>query len=152
MKLEKVSAFAELVSSVAIVITLVYLAVQTQQNTRALQANARQASLEVELGIILKVIDKPILYQGPPLELPNSNYTHQELIQIAAYNVAMFRTRESYWIQHRNGALDSEIWESYRSVLIHDIREEKQVRWVWDIFSDQFNPEFVKEVNSYLVY
>ena len=102
--------------------------------------------------MILKVIDKPILYQGPPLELPNSNYTHQELIQIAAYNVAMFRTRESYWIQHRNGALDSEIWESYRSVLIHDIREEKQVRWVWDIFSDQFNPEFVKEVNSYLVY
>lgn len=150
MKLEKISALAELVSSIAIVITLVYLAVQTHQNTRALQANARQASLDAELGLILKVIDNPILYEGPPLELPDTKYTEQEWIQIVAYNVALFRTRESYWIQYKNGALDSEIWDSYRSVLARDIREEEQIRWVWDLFSNQFNPEFVKEVNTYL--
>lgn len=150
MKLEKLSALAELVSSIAIVITLVYLAVQTQQNTRALQANARQASLESELEMIYKIIDHPFLYQGPPLVFPNTNYSQQELSQIAAFNVAMFRTRESYWIQYRNGALDSEIWESYRSVLAHEIRTEERLRWTWSLFSEQFNPEFVEEVNTYL--
>ena len=150
MKLEKLSALAELVSSIAIVITLVYLAVQTQQNTRALQANARQASLESELELIYKIIDHPVLYQGPVLEFPNTNYSEQELRQIAAFNVAMFRTRENYWIQYRNGALDPETWESYRSVLVNEIGTEKRMRWTWSMFSSQFNPDFVREVNTYL--
>ena len=150
MKLEKISAVAELVSSVAIVATLAYLAVQTQQNTQALQANARQASLDSELALLLEVVDKPILYQAPPLNLPNTNLSDLELNQIAAYNVAMLRTRESYWLQYKSGALDEELWESYRSVIVRDIREVARVRQVWEIFSDQFDPEFVEEVNSYL--
>ena len=120
MKLEKISAVAELVSSVAIVVTLAYLAVQTQQNTRALQANARQASLDSELALLLEVVDKPILYQAPPLNLPNTNLSDLELNQIAAFNLAMLRTRESYWLQYKSGALDEELWESYRSVIVQE--------------------------------
>jgi hypothetical protein len=45
MKIEKLAAIGELVSSVAIVSTLVYLAVQTQQTNSALIGNSRQATL-----------------------------------------------------------------------------------------------------------
>jgi len=150
MKLERLSAWAELVSSVAIVATLAYLAVQTQQNTEALQASARQASLDTEIGLIMEIINDPILYDGELLELSDKSYTNDELIKISAYGVAFFRTRENYWLQYRSGALDRETWESYRSVLVDVIGRTERYRKVWSMFSNQFDPGFVAELNSYL--
>lgn len=42
MKLEKAAAIAEIVGSIAIVATLIYLTVQTKQSTNALLATSRQ--------------------------------------------------------------------------------------------------------------
>ena len=150
MRLERLSATAELVSSVAIVLTLGYLAVQTQQNTKALQANARQASLDSELGLIYMILEHPVLYTGPMLELSDRDYTETELIQIMAGEVAMLRTRENYWMQYQAGALDAATWESYRSVTIDSIRQYERSRQVWGLFKSQFDPRFADEVDSYL--
>lgn len=49
MKIERLAAIAEIVSSIAIVVTLGYLAVQTQQNTAAIVSNSRQQTLDAEL-------------------------------------------------------------------------------------------------------
>jgi hypothetical protein len=45
MKFEKVAPIAELLSSIAVVITLVYLAIQTRQTNEALLANSHQATV-----------------------------------------------------------------------------------------------------------
>ena len=64
MKIEKLSAIAELISSVAVVVTLVYLAVHTQQNTTAIQASIRQAMLTDDRELFLSQIEFPIVVTG----------------------------------------------------------------------------------------
>ena len=55
------SAIAELVSSIAILATLAYLAIQTQQNTQALQASVRQSMLTEDRELLYKQMDYPFM-------------------------------------------------------------------------------------------
>ena len=45
MTLEQYAYLAEIIGVIAIVVTLIYLAVQTKQNTAAVQSSVRQAML-----------------------------------------------------------------------------------------------------------
>ena len=156
----KWAAIAEILSAVAIVVTLLYLAdqtrqlrAQTEQNTEALQANARQASLDQELELIYKAIEYPVVYRGTTtamLELSFGDYTDEDLIRMMLWEIATIRTREGYWRQFKEGALNREVWESYRSVLVARIKGREQTQQAWDFYSGQFDPEFAAEVNSYL--
>ena len=103
----KWSAIAEIIGAIAIVITLVYLsvqtrmlAVQTEQNTAALQANARQAALDTELGLIYQVLERPCLLIGPRLEKSESGLSEDQLAERVLINVANFRIRETFWLQY----------------------------------------------------
>ena len=156
----KWASIAEILSAVAIVVTLLYLAdqtnqlrAQTAQNTEALQAGARQASLDSELGLLYKAIEYPALYirpDGPRLELSEPGLTEVDLARIALWEIATIRTRENYWLQYQDGALDLETWESYRSVLVNRIQRSERTRKVWEFYFGQFDPAFAEEVNSYI--
>ena len=59
MRLEKIAAIAEIVSSIAIVVTLIYLSIQIQQTNSALLANSRQEIMTAEMGFISTIISNP---------------------------------------------------------------------------------------------
>jgi hypothetical protein len=59
MKLEKIVPLAELVSSIAVVITLIYLTIQTQQTHDALLASSRQATLATDVTLIAALVQNP---------------------------------------------------------------------------------------------
>ncbi len=61
MNWTKASAVAEILSSVAILITLVYLVVEIQQNAEATQADTRQAVLASDQQFLELLIDSPEL-------------------------------------------------------------------------------------------
>ena len=96
MKLEKLSALAELVSAIAIVVTLGYLAIQTQQNTAAVQASVRQAMLADDMGIIRMQLDYPRLLTG---RSGDADLSEDELVRLNASLLGLFRTRENQWLQ-----------------------------------------------------
>ena len=64
MKLEKLFALAELASSIAVVVTLVFLTVQVRQNTDALNAQSRQSVLTAAQSELFKIIDHPDMVEG----------------------------------------------------------------------------------------
>ncbi len=53
MNWTKLSAISEILSSVAILVTLIYLAIQTQQNADATQADTRQAILAADQQFLM---------------------------------------------------------------------------------------------------
>ena len=64
MKLERLSAMAELVSSVAIVVTLVYLTMEVRQNTEAQHAQSRQSILSSSQAELFVIMDHPDVLRG----------------------------------------------------------------------------------------
>jgi len=106
----KLSSIAEIISSIAIVITLVYLAIQTSQNTSAIQASSRQESLNNELWYLEIQINNPWMIRGTD---EDKNLSKDQINQLRNMSIALFRMRENLFFQYKNGVIDKESWQSY---------------------------------------
>lgn len=147
MKLEKLSALAELVSSVAIVLTLGYLAVQTRQNTLAIQATVRQAMLTEDRELLFKQMEYPFV----SLRYPTEELTVEQQIQLDSWTLVFFRARENHWLQYQNGVIDEATWVAYRQPL-YNLLAREYYRALWREYSERgdFDLGFVEQVNGFL--
>ena len=142
MKLEKLSALAEFVSSIAILVTLVYLAVQTQQTNTALNASSREATMMADVTMLAAAVEHPELN----VNLEKEEVTELEYEQLEIFLAAFLRIREYAWYQYQSGILDEVTWRSYLSTAARLIGSP-QGRKIWKTHSLEMNPEFVQEVN-----
>jgi hypothetical protein len=149
MKLEKLSAIAELVSSAAIVVTLGYLAIQTQQNTTAIQASVRQAMLAEDRELLHLQISYPHL-QEILLAKPGT-LTDEDKIVVSAFLTSFVRSRENQWLQYQNGVIDQATWNSYRQpirwVLSYEVTRPW---WTARLSTGEFDEQFVANVRDFL--
>lgn len=148
MKLEKVAPVAEIISSVAIVVTLLYLSVQTQQTNDALIANSRQATLMADMTLISTLVSNPDVVANA--QRPLNDLTPTEDGQVANAFAGLLRSREFAWLQYRTGILDGPTFDSYMETLIRLIREYDGFKYYWEYFSRYTNPDFTNYVNSKL--
>lgn len=141
----KLSSIAEIISSIAIVITLVYLAIQTSQNTSAIQASSRQESLNNELWYLEIQINNPWMIHRPG---EDKNLNNDQIKQLNNMFIALFRMRENLFFQYKNGVIDKESWESYQTTFVGFLKNYPSMRHVWDSISSSFNKEFVDTINN----
>ena len=148
MKLEKLSSLAELVSAIAIVVTLGYLVIETQQNTVAVQASVRQAMLENDLELIRMIVDYPIVFTG---RTGDAELSDEELVRLHGNVLALVRVRETHWLQYQNGVLDERTWRTYQSAIPAVLSTEFMRSW-WRNRSalGRFDEGFVADVDKLL--
>lgn len=116
---EAIGATAELLGAVAVVVSLVYLALQLRTNTRALRANAswdaefvfaqRNERLSRDpdaLALIQKGMD-------PGTEL--DSLTELERSQLFLDSLSLLQTIQAQYFMWKSGSLPDEVW-AYRSV------------------------------------
>jgi len=109
MKLEKVAAIAEVVSSIAVLVTLIYLSVQTRQNTEALLAVSRQATLQGEMTALSTLVTYPVDFPSAD----DADWSAEQELRFEALLIQTLRVREFAWFQYRGGTLDEATWQSY---------------------------------------
>ena len=143
----KFSAISEIVSSLAILITLAYLAIQTSQNTAAIQSSARQESLNNELWYLEMQINYPYLIGSSE---GYSNLDPEQIKQLGNMYIALFRMRENLYLQYMNGVIDSETWDSYQSTFVRFLDNVPSMRNSWNMLEPSFNSEFVNAINKEL--
>ena len=148
MKLEKVSAIAELISAIAILVTLGYLAVETQQNTNAVMAGVRQAMLAEDRELLFQQMEYPFV---APALYGAKQLTDEEKVQLQSWLVVFVRGRENQWLQYQYGVLDKTTWEAYRTPLRYVLLYEP-AKSFWRIRSNrgEFAQGFVEDVNQFL--
>ena len=90
----KWSSIAEILSAIAIVVTLLYLAVQTEQNTAALRSQSRQGLLESALQ------ELPVWIEYPDLTAAiidnEKELTLNEKIQLDALMILALSRRKDF--------------------------------------------------------
>ena len=136
MRLEKTAASADIVSSVAIVVTLAFLtmqtremAMQTEQTNSALNANSRATTMTADVNLLLAGYDSS---------------SGDESRWFAAF----FRIREFAWFQYQSGILDHTAWESYVSPVANGMMDDSAVLSWWEANSTSLDPEFVAAINQ----
>ena len=145
MNWTKASAIAEILSSIAILVTLAYLTVEIHQNTATLQATSRQAVLEAEVTHLGHVIADPRLW----LNQLNPNMTDAEKVQLSAYLISLMRNLEFSWFQYQSGALDATTWEAYEGIIAGTLSYSESRKW-WGFYdsTSAFDPNFTAHVNQ----
>ncbi len=110
MNITKVAAWSEIVSSIAVLATLVYLALQMQQNTAAVRADTRQAMIAADIGVLSLYVDNPDLWLDGMHE---RTLTPEDKVRLHMATTLFLRTREHNWFQYQNGVLDEVTFASY---------------------------------------
>lgn len=142
------SAISEMLSAVAILATLIYLAIQTKQNAKAVQASTRQEILASDQQFLMFAASNP--------EIESIRYKAQlsdeEKIRLGFFLTTFVRIRENNWLQYKNGVLDGATWDTYRRSIIAVFGPASARNW-WRHYSSSgmYHPEFISEVNDTLV-
>ena len=151
MNWTKLSAIAEVVSSGAILVTLIYLALQnqhiaaqTQQNTQALQASTRESVLANAANILSFPINDPetwLLSVKPEL-------SSGERVRLSAYLfLSIGEHARISWRQYQEGALDEAGWLAVEGPAVSEISTVQGRKW-WTYFSAEFEESFRDQMNS----
>jgi hypothetical protein len=117
MNWEAISAIGEVVGAIAVVVTLIYLAVQVRRGTSATQAASIQAAAATDHEFLLTLGSDPVTaqlwatYLAAPDTLPEDQKMQGHLLM-----ASLLRRLENIQIQNRLGTLSSEGWESRQNI------------------------------------
>ena len=106
-KLSAWASFAEIVSGIAVVVTLVLLIVEVQENTETIRTAAQQEAASIGSGGFQSVAEGNMVdifarqIAGEPL-------SPAEAIRVSAFSAWALRTLESQHLVHESGNLDAE--------------------------------------------
>ena len=144
MNWTKASAIAEILSSVAILATLVYLAIEIRQNTATLEATSQQAQLDTNYQTLFAAINDPALW----LSRVKANLTEEESVKLSAYLIAVTIRGQVAWQQYQAGALDANGWIAAREAVLGNLQYTQSRKW-WDYMADGFlDPAFQNEISA----
>jgi hypothetical protein len=158
MTITQLGALGEFIGSIAVLLTLIYLAVQIRQNTRSLDENrslamAEAAQARTDLGVRL------LLAAGGPhyaeiLQAGTSNdLDPAQEGRVTQFYTAYMRHMENLYYQHRQGFLDDYHSEQLPYLVTLMFIESGFFEVYWERVAQNarngtgvFNPEFVEYV------
>ncbi|MEM9620900.1 MAG: hypothetical protein AAF993_04575 [Pseudomonadota bacterium] len=150
MSIQDLGSLGELIAALATILTLIYLAIQVRQNTRALKASTFQSiSSELIQNVqpVLMTPDMASIY-AKSLNEPDS-LSPAEVIKMQAMYMANFRRLESTFVQSELGSIDRAFVEGPELSLLAVINTQNGRAW-WESANALFYPPFVKHVESQL--
>jgi hypothetical protein len=147
MTLTDLANIGEAVGGIAVVITLIYLAVQIRQNTRMMRAaahhSANQLAVEINLALGTDPRVSEVLLLGSK-DLSGLDPTQSLMFHLLMRSI--FSGAEDFYIQTREGLLNADMWES-RKHSMHQYLLRPGIDAWWTENQSLFSNDFVDELN-----
>jgi hypothetical protein len=139
---ELLGNYGEFVGAIAVVVTLIYLAMQIRQNTNALRMNAASERLERDYEIVLPLIEDR---QFAEIWLKGGDQL-QELDAVDQQRVFFFERRAiTLWnhiYQLRNqGLLPDHSWHE-QIWIMQNIGRRQAIRGAWHLYKGSYEADF----------
>lgn len=147
MNMTDLATWGQLISSAAVLVTLVYLSIQTKQTATLLRSESRQSIIEQEQQTLYQFTSWPTLLLA---QLGEGEMTMEDKARLWAQLAASMRTREHQWLQYQNGVLDPETWAAYRTAIPATLNHERTRTWWATMGCQYYVPAFVKMVDALL--
>lgn len=150
MNWDAIGAVGEIIGALAVLATLVYLAIQIRQNTGALRAAALNSSIQAASLIRSEMFTSEELSE---LFLLGSR-SPEALTEVQAYRYRnmvsnMLWAIWNFYSQYQYADLSDEAWESQKHVIVRILRSPGGAHY-WAEFKQEFEAEFVEVVDRIL--
>ena len=150
MSVQDWGAIGELISGVAVVITLAYLALQIRQNTRAMRVASLQARHDAINQIYRDMYQTPGMPELLTKELNDpENLTEVEDRSLNLRLISYLTTLQGLYYERKLGTLDADLTRSVDQV-VQLARMPRRRRWWRERGREtvSFSPEFIAHVDA----
>ena len=145
MNLQVFVAVAEIVSALAVVLTLVLLIVSIRQNTKSQKALVVDSLAAAITSINVPAMESPAL--GSALSKATADWSsasREERIIAHYFLFSLFKLLENAWYQQKAGILDQAQWLGWETILRKYYHADGVRRVWWPGRKDAYSPEFQK--------
>ena len=150
MSLSDWASIGSLVSSIVVLISLIYLALQVRQAERNQQASIRQGRATRAVDIILATGEPSCAQALPKGTAGNSEITPAEFGQFTAIYGAFLASAEDTFLQHREGLLSEAVFASFRESWRQTLAQPG-VRALWKLRRHGFESGFVAFMDTLML-
>ena len=148
MNWNAIGAVGEILGAIAVFVSLIYLALQTRNNTRALRSSAfhqvRESFSEVSLAMaadpdLAVLVDRAIRN--------DQGLTENEIIRYNYFLTTFVRRGESAYFQSSEGTLQMEAWKGIKVTIVSALGNDYGVAWLTR-YSGRFTKDYIDEISE----
>ncbi len=138
--------YGEFVGAIAIVITLVYLAIQVRQNTRMMRASIRQARSDSAVHLY-SLGATSVVAEIREKESRGEALTEVEEERMFLWNICIWRQQQTTFFQARDGLLDVQTADE-QSIIVRNLLQYRSARRFWTAQKSSLDSRFVAWVDG----
>jgi hypothetical protein len=149
MSLEDLGNIGEFVAAVAVIVSLIYLAVQIRQNTQSMHAAAAHQATVGASVFTMPIAESEELARifSTGLFRPDQLTTEEERIRWLVLFITLFRHYEDVFLQYKNGTVGAESWEAWLNAMRPFLAYPGFAAF-WGVRGDTFTASFRGVVES----
>ncbi|MGB3626885.1 MAG: hypothetical protein WA989_13710 [Henriciella sp.] len=147
MTLSDLGSIANLLSAIAVLATLVYLAIQVKQSNRLARSQSRQRMIEQTQQELYQWIDNPDLREA---FLSTKTPSPETQSKMHFFLLSALRQREWEWFQYKDGIINEDVYVAYHGVIALHLGIPRTRKWWQTVGRMGFNASFVSEVDAFL--
>jgi hypothetical protein len=143
----KYRIIVELTSVVAIIFSLVFLALEVKQSNQIAKSEIRQALNVTDMEVYKVQMEEDIIAKALykiNKNIPIDDYEEYQLNEFQKFN---FRDFDNSFYQYRIGLFDENVWFAYRRI-IKSLLTENYIMLMWRNSNQSFSIEFQDEVSN----
>jgi len=148
MSLSELADFGELVGGIAVVASLVYLALQVRQNTRAVRGSTLHLNTDLWASLFLRLADPSIVQAYVAGMSGRADIKPLHYSQFYFIAKSMFLAQEDQFYQARNGTLDPGIYAAYERATCAQMLAFAGFRIWWQQTRPTFTPAFAAHIDA----
>ena len=141
------ASIAEIAGGVAVVLSLIYVGYGLRENTRAIEAQTRQAFAAGDLTFFETALDQTVVAAALAKEEAGEELSLIEQSQLKTREHLNFRIFEHAHYQYQKGTLEEAEWDRYARIVRTKCTSEP-AQAMWGEASETFQPEFRRVVNE----
>ena len=154
MKWELIGAYAEVIGAIAVIVSILYLALQVRDNTRSVRANAgfeAAHSWAISNEILYQAPEKDRMVFARAFDLGESvdKFSESERIHISILMRSLFEKLEGQYYLFKYGSLDQAIWDIRKAWAAGALQTPFFQKW-WEVEKSQgiYSPEFIELIEK----
>ena len=150
-KLQEWSAIAEILSSVAVLVTLVFFVVEIRQTNDAVSANTYQGMAAMTVDFNAQFFENPEVSEFIARTASEGyELTASEAVRLRAMVSASYRMMNNTWFQYEVGTITEQQMESLLYPAVLNFRRRGRMRLEWEEGDDRLllDPDLVEYLDK----
>ena len=142
------ASIAEIAGAAAVVISLIYVGSQLRANTRAVEAQTRQAFSAQDLTFFATALDQTVVARAVAKRQAGEELSRFEQSQLETRQQLNFRIFEHAHYQFEKGTLEQGEWDRYARIIFNVICGNQPAQSMWNRLKESFQPDFRRVVDE----